>query len=527
MDNPQALADILWYLIPEMVLGAGACIVFLGGTVRGGRDLWALVSLVTLAAALIALFAGPGRGPVVAHLDSVPVLFDALSNFTRVLALATGVIFVLLSWNEVSDAHAADFHACLLVIIAGTGLVGAANDLVTLFIALELVSIPTYILLYVPRHDDASQEAAVKYFLLSIFASALLLFGFSYLYGITGTTNLHRLLALLNDQESVRALPALAPVALIMIVAGLGFRVTAAPFHFYAPDVYQGAPTVGAALLAYVPKIVGFAALVRVLGFVLPGDILPRGGRLLDDGIAYGGIGTSLSEQAPILFWFLAALTMFWGNLLALMQDNLKRLLAYSSIAHAGYMLITLATAPYLRERPGGADGVEALLYYLVAYGAMTVGAFAVLAYLSTAQRPVETTDDLAGLSSSHPLVALLMAVFLFSLIGIPLTAGFTGKFLVFFGAMAVEAEHAYLYWVLAFLGVVNAAIGGWYYLRLVAVMYLRNPLEPLTPRRNLPGLATIILCGVLTIGLSMPPASTWLLGVIRQAAQTAVVAQQ
>jgi NADH-quinone oxidoreductase subunit N len=350
-----------------------------------------------------------------------------------------------------------------------------------------------------------------------------LLFGFSYLYGITGTTNLHRLLGLLNGQESARALPALAPVALIMIVAGLGFRVTAAPFHFYAPDVYQGAPTVGAALLAYVPKIVGFAALVRVLGFVLPGDIAPR-----------VRIGEGLSEQVPILFWFLAALTMFWGNLLALMQDNLKRLLAYSSIAHAGYMLITLATAPYLREQSGGAagvggaDGVEALLYYLVAYGAMTLGAFAVLAYLSTAERPVETTDDLAGLSSSHPLVALLMAVFLFGLIGIPLTAGFTGKFLVFFGAMAVQTpDHAYLFWVLALLGVVNAAIGGWYYLRLIAVMYLRNPLEPLTPRRNLPGLATIVLCGVLTVGLSMPPASTWLLGVIRQAAQTAVVAQQ
>jgi NADH-quinone oxidoreductase subunit N len=525
MDNPQALAGILKYLVPEIILAAGACVVFLGGTVRGGRHLWASISLVTLVAALFALFRleftedalrAAARGRIVADLGSVPVLFDALANFTRVLALATGVVFVLMSWNEVSDAHAADFHACLLVIIAGTGLVGAANDLVTLFIALELVSIPTYVLLYVPRHDDASQEAAVKYFLLSIFASALLLFGFSYLYGITGTTNLYRLLDLLHGQESVRALPALAPVALIMIVAGLGFRVTAAPFHFYAPDVYQGAPTVGAALLAYVPKIVGFAALIRVLGFVLPGDIVPR-----------SHIGEGLSDQAPILFWFLAALTMFWGNLLALLQDNLKRLLAYSSIAHAGYMLITLATAPYLRERPGGVDGVEALLYYLVAYGAMTVGAFAVLAYLSTAERPVETTDDLAGLSTSHPLVALLMAVFLFSLIGIPLTAGFTGKFLVFFGAMAVEADHAYLYWVLALLGVVNAAIGGWYYLRLIAVMYLRNPLQPLTPRRNLPGFATIVLCGVLTVGLSMPPASTWLLGVIRQAARTAVIAQQ
>jgi NADH-quinone oxidoreductase subunit N len=187
-------------------------------------------------------------------------------------------------------------------------------------------------------------------------------------------------------------------------------------------------------------------------------------------------------------------------------QDNLKRLLAYSSVAHAGYMLITLATAPYLREGPAGPDGVEALLYYLAAYGAMTVGAFAVLAYLSTPERPVETTDDLAGLSRSHPLVALAMAVFLFSLIGIPLTAGFTGKFLVFFGAMAVQADHAYLYWLLALLGVINAAIGGWYYVRLIAVMYLRNP---------------------LTVGLAVPPGSTWLMQAVRSAAQTAPAVAQ
>src|SRR5262249_23655010 len=253
----------------------------------------------------------------------------------------------------------------------------------------------------------------------------------------------------------------------------------------------------------------GFVALLRVLGFVLPAGVQPRADM----------IGAGLSEQAPILFWFLAVITMTWGNLLGLLQDNIKRLLAYSSVAHAGYMLITLATAPYLRQSGSGADGVEALLYYLVAYALMTVGAFALLAYLSTAERSVETTDDLAGLSRSHPGLALMMVIFLFSLIGIPLTAGFMGKFLIFFGAMAVEPP--YLYWVLALIGVINAAIGGWYYLRLIAVMYLRQPLHPLTPRANLPGLATLILCAVLTVGLSVPPGSTWLLHFIREAAQT------
>ncbi len=512
MNDTQAhaLVGILAYLIPEMILGAGACLVFVGGTVRADRHLWGGAALAGFVAALAALHFGPGNGPAAsADLATVPVLFDSLANFGRCLAWLAGILFVLFSWNEVPDRQAAEWHACLLVLMAGVGLVASANDLVTMFLALEMISIPTYVMLYLPRHDDAAQEASLKYFLLSVFSSALVLFGFSYLYGMAGSTNLTQILQMLNGPETqARDIPVVAAIALVTIVAGLGFRVTAAPFHFYAPDVYQGAPTVGAALLAWVPKIAGFVALLRLLGYVLPVGVQPR-----------DLVGTALSEQVPILFWLLAVITMTWGNLLALLQDNLKRLFAYSSVAHAGYMLITLATAPYLRQNAGG---VEALLYYLVAYGVMTVGAFAVLAYVSTPERPVETTDDLAGLSRSHPGLALMLAIFLFSLIGIPLTAGFTGKFLVFFGAMAVGPDQTHLYWVLAFIGVINAAIGGWYYLRLVAVMYLRQPLEPVAPRRNLPGLAALIVCAVLTVGLSVPPGATWLLKQVREAAQTA-----
>ena len=505
MTDAQALplVNILVHLYPEMILGAVACLVFLGGTVRPDRHLWGGVALAGFVAALAALQFGPGAGPAANELATVPVLFDGLANFGRCLAWLAGIVFVLFSWNEVPDRQAAEWHACLLVLIAGIGLVAAANDLIALFLALEMISIPTYVMLYLPRHDEAAQEASLKYFLLSVFSSALVLFGFSYLYGMTGTTNLTQIATVLNIQDSARDIPLLGAAALITIVAGLGFRVTAAPFHFYAPDVYQGAPTVAAALLAWTPKAAGFVALLRVLGFVLPAGLQPR-----------DMIGTGLSEQVPILFWFLAVITMTWGNLLALLQDNVKRLLAYSSIAHAGYMLITLATAPYLRDQGAASDGVEALLYYLVAYGVMTVGAFAILAYLSTPERPVETADDLAGLSRSHPGLALMMAIFLFSLIGIPLTAGFAGKFLILFGAMAVE--HTSLYWMLALIGVVNAAIGGWYYLRLVAVMYLRQPLHPLAPRPNLPGMATLIVCTVLTVGLGVPPASTWLLKQVR-----------
>src|SRR5439155_11595835 len=268
---------------------------------------------------------------------------------------------VLFSWNEVPDRQSADYFGCLLLIVAGVSLAGAANDLIVLFLSLELISIPTYILLYLPKHDDASQEAAFKYFILSVFASALTLFGFSYLYGLAGTTNLAVLFDTLHRSDA-RDLPAVAHVAVIMVIAGLGFRITAVPFHFYAPDVYQGSPTVGAALLAYVPKVAGFAALLRVLGFVTPAEIEPSGGY----------IGMALSTQVPTVLWFLAVATMFLGNILALLQDNLKRILAYSSVAHAGYMLVALAVAPYLRGSGGtpDTDGVEAILYYLVAYGA-------------------------------------------------------------------------------------------------------------------------------------------------------------
>jgi NADH-quinone oxidoreductase subunit N len=505
-------------VVPEIVLGVTACILFVGGLFRSDRRLWGAVALLGLVGAGLALaFTGvtsvdEGDG-YQAALFAGPVVLDGLAIFVKVIAIGGGALLVLFSWNEVPDRQAADYHACLLLVLAGLSLTGTANELVTLFVALELISIPTYILLYLPRHDEASQEAALKYFLLSVFSSALLLFGFSYLYGLAGSTNLAVLLHTLNAAGTV---PALAQVALIMVLAGLGFRMTIVPFHFYAPDVYQGTATVLAAVLAFVPKASGFIALLRVLGFVLPAEIPPR----------HNLIGMALSEQVPILLWFLAAVSMTVGNLLALRQDNLKRLLAYSSVAHAGYMLIALAVAPYLRRSGLYPDGIESLLYYLVAYGCMTTGAFAVVAYLDIPERPVATVDDLAGLSGSHPGLALLMGVFLFSLIGIPLTAGFAGKLLIFFGAMgipsagprAVPAGYATLFRSLAVIGVINAAIGAWYYLRIMAAMYLRTAVVPMTRRWAWPGLTTIGLCAILTIGLALPPGSTWLMQIVRDA---------
>lgn len=530
-DFASALVMSFWQILPEIVLVVVSCVAFLGGLFRQQRQLWAGVSLGGIVLAGLAwrwiATTPPAPAPETQVLLLVsPVRMDGLAWFIRLLTLAVGAILVLFSWDEVGDRQAGDYYGCLLIVLAGLSLTGAANELVTLFLALELISIPTYIMLYLPKEDEAAQEAALKYFLLSIFSSAILLFGFSYLYGLAGSTHLGVIQHTLCNLHEAREIPVLAQAAMILVVAGLGFKITAVPFHFYAPDVYQGTATVLAGLLAVVPKIAGFAAMLRVLGFILPLEFAPlhRGSM----------IGTVLSEQVPILMWFLAAITMFLGNLLALLQDNLRRLLAYSSIAHAGYMLIAVASAPLLphpgSETIGGAavSGVQVLLFYLVAYGAMTIGAFAVLAYVDSPERPIETVDDLVGLGQTRPGLSLLLVIFLFSLIGIPLTAGFTGKLLIFYGALGVTTPgYATLFRVLALIGVINAAIGAWYYLKLMAVMYLRQAIaakRPVLQRNSLPKLAAIVICAILTVGLSIPPAANWLLQLGGLAAQSQLV---
>jgi NADH-quinone oxidoreductase subunit N len=492
------LKGVFRYIVPEAVLLAVACVLFLGGTIRrGNRHVWGGVALAGLALAAIATWFGPESNAGLVSTVS-PIWPDSLATFTRVLALVGGALLVLLSWDEAPDAVAGEFHACILLIAAGTALTGLANELITLFVALELISIPTYVMLYLPRADRPAQEAAVKYFLLSIFSSGFLLFGFSYLYGLTGTTNIPAILeAFAGSETSMAGPPALALVAVVMVVAGLGFRITAVPFHFYAPDVYQGAPTSGAALLAFVPKVAGFVALIRLLGYVGPIHDLVGGA-------AYKGL--TLNMQVPLLLWILAAISMTLGNVVALWQDNLQRILAYSSVANAGYMLIGLTAAPYLPANAAG--GVAAVLFYLVAYGAMTLGVFGVFALLNTGGRRVETVDDLAGLGRSHPGVAVLMALFLFSLIGLPLTAGFAGKFVLFWGAMEVwrqvPGDAGWLYLVLAVVGTLNAATGAYYYLRIVSVMYLREAVKPLPQPRPWPGMAVLWVCAVVTIWLGV-----------------------
>lgn len=504
----QTLTGVFRLVAPEIALVGTACVVFLFGCAYNRRRLWFLVSLLGVGLAVVLAAAVKTQMPPL--LTAAPVVPDAAAAFTRWFALAAALALLFLTWPEVSDRIAAEYYGCLLVAAAGVSLVGRANDLITLFLALELLSIPTYVLLYLPARERPNQEAAAKYFLLSVMSSAVLLFGFSYLYGLTGSTNVAVITTSLA-RANAEALSPMALLAITLVVAALGFRVTLAPFHFYAPDVYQGGPAGVVAQLAVLPKVAGFVAMARLLGLV-GGDPL----RLPFD----------TNSQLPLLLWILALLTMTLGNVLALLQDNLRRMLAYSGVAHGGYMLMGVVIACSLPDARGvpkvdlatgraigfagpGVGGVDALVVYLVAYALMTLGAFAVILYLSTPERPVDAIDDLAGVGRSHPVAAASMAVFLFSLIGLPLTAGFAGKLLLFVGAFTAPTSTpamGNLYRVMAVVAAVNAAVGAVYYLRVVGVMYLRSPLRPLPGSRAVPTLVASVVLAAATLVFGVYP---------------------
>ncbi|HWE35398.1 MAG TPA: NADH-quinone oxidoreductase subunit N [Isosphaeraceae bacterium] len=497
MTTFDVARQALTVLIPELIVVLAATAMMTAGAfVRLPRRTWAAFSAATLAVAVVALI-------LVRHVVPDPyasvVLNDPLSGYARLALLLTGLVVLAFAHDQVDDARASEFFGCLLMIDAGAMLVCAANEMVFLFAGLELVSIPTYLLLYLPRRNRETQEAATKYFFLSIFSSAFLLFGLAYLYGLTGLTNLRALAWVLEKQVQGEAVAKFGTIAVVFIMAGLGFRVAAVPFHFYAPDVYQGSPTVVAAVLAWVPKGIGFVAMIRALTAVLPvvGDVASKG---------------------LLLAWVLAAMTMILGNAVALLQNDLKRLLAYSSIAHAGYLLIGVAVAftnrlvgyPQGGGLIGGAfSGTEGILFYLAAYALMTLGAFGVIISLSSPERPVETVDDLAGLGRTHPAAALAMAFCLFSLAGVPPMAGFWGKLWIFSSAfLPVQGEDGgpSLRW-LAILGVLNAAAGAYYYLRIVVWMYFQPvPARPLSPRSSWPTTVAVGACATLSLALGLYP---------------------
>jgi NADH-quinone oxidoreductase subunit N len=479
-------------IVPEIILLVGVCVQFFIGPMlvsdageapRGLRNGWGLFSLLTI---LVAGFAWihAGLQPVQSGLFQT----GALLMYVRGLSLVGGFLLTLVLWNQIDDAHSAEAFACLLAILAGTNFVAAANDLITLFLALELVSIPTYVILYLGRPDRIGGEATVKYFLLSIFSSALVLYGMSWLYGVSGSTNFGAIQEVLTNRNP-HAGEGLLEIAFALLVAGLSFRIAAVPFHFYAPDVFQGTSASNAALLSFVPKVVGFAALLRILPL--------------------SGATTSVTQLIPEadakqLLAAIAIVTMFVGNLVALRQKHLYRLMAYSSIAHAGYMLIGLAIGDTL---PVG--GRQAILFYLAVYGLMTMGVFALLTAGGSEKHLLRTDNDLRGLSRVQPMIALLLAICLFSLTGLPPTAGFLAKLNLF---LVAWSDGTHIGHALAIVLAINAAISAYYYLRLVALMFLEPTGEPIPERRQLawaPCLAGVV-CSVATIALFVMPQWLW-----------------
>jgi len=388
-----------------------------------------------------------------------------------------------------------EYLGSLLAAVAGVMVVCNAADFALLFVGLELVSIPTYVMLCLGRSDAASREAAAKYFFLSVLASAVLLFGLSFLYGAAGTIKLSAVAAALNGTNPQPAgFSSFARPAAALIFAGLCFKIAAVPFHFYAPDVYQGTSHANAAFLSVVPKAAGFAAVARLLWIAAPGL----------DAVAWG------------MVLAVSVLSMTLGNVLALWQDDLRRMMAYSSIAQTGTMLLALAAALAPGVAAGGWNGFGALWFYLAVYAAATIGVFAMLEFPkgSTAApgragnqiapgraeshgtaeggRPTySNVDDLAGLGQYRPAVAAALALCLLSLTGIPPLAGFWGKLLAFGSALGVEngtgGSGAARPWFLAatIAGVLNAAVAAAYYLRVVGVMYFRGPASETIPTRS------------------------------------------
>jgi NADH-quinone oxidoreductase subunit N len=437
-------------------------------------------------------------------------LNDDLSFWARIVLLLTGLLLIGLAHDEPGEERAGEFFGALLMMDAGAMLVAAANDLVFLFVGLELVSFPTYLLLYLSRRNPTTLEAAAKYFFLSIFASGLFLYGLAFLYGATGISNLKAATFLMEKLPlNITANDAVARlqielVAIVFIMAGLCFRVTAVPLHFYAPDVYQGSPLCIAALLAWVPKAVGFLAMIRVLTSVF-------------------STSPELVRKAIIISWVIAAASLILGNFVALLQQDLKRLLAYSSIAHAGYLMIGVTVAFANGQRHTAMyQGSEAILFYLVAYVLMTLGVFGVILALTFADRPVERVDDLAGVGWSHPYLAIAMSVCLLSLSGVPPLAGFWGKFQIFAGALAAEtADESQAFVVLAIIAALCTAVGAYYYLRIVVVMYFSPARQAIQVRGGWPVAVSVGACAGLTVlfGLFWTPVAN----TVRSAARAAV----
>lgn len=455
-------------LLPETILTVMGTVLMVLNPFVGPRRQSAFghLSLAALLAALAgAVYAYATPGPAFSGM----LVVDGFATFFRILVIAVGILTVLASYRFLAreGVETGEYHALLLYSIVGQCVMVTANELIMIFIGLEISSIASYVLAGYLRDDKRSNEAALKYFLLGSFATAFFLYGVALAYGLTGSANLAAIRGLITGGQGAPA-PAMLGIAAALMFVGLGFKVSGAPFQMWAPDVYQGAPTPVTAFLSAGPKAAAFAVFLRI--FMTAFEPIGRG-------------------WEPLV-WLSALLSMTIGNFAALTQSNVKRLLAYSSIAHAGYVLVALAARSEI--------GTAAAMFYLAAYALMNIGAFGVVVHLSGKGERFQNVDDFAGLGARQPLTAAMLSIFLLSLIGVPLTGGFFGKFYIFKAAL-----DSHLIW-LTVLGLLNSAVAAYYYLRILVMMYMHEPseaaanAEPLSPSLGaaliLPALGTLIL---------------------------------
>lgn len=495
--------SVVGLLLPEILLCVGAIGALFLGLSKEFRGRAAAWSILFFAGAMYATFqlatsASGDETFAVASLHSGPLV-----HYVRMIAYAIGILVVLACQHVPEDEERGEFFSLIMFSFVGIALTAIANDLVLLFLALELVSVPTYILIGLSRRDIRAQEAAGKYFFLGAFAAAMTLYGFSFLYGAAGTMTIFSDIATRahgsGQYESIAAWFAagglhdrmhdpLLIIGLVLSLGGLAFKLAAVPLHFYVADVYQGAAAPVTGMLGFVPKIAGLIAIVHLLSIV------------------QWQIGNTSIYWA---LWIIAAATMTVGNTLAFMQYNIKRMLAYSSVAHSGYMLMALLAGP---GKGDGAspmrNGVAAMLFYIAIYGAMNLGAFLVLSWFrkpgtDDADESAEMLDDLAGAARRHPWAGLAMALCALGLMGFPLTGGFLGKLYLFssvFSATTDMPQHSTSLIVLVVIGMFNAAIGAAYYLRIVAACYWQEPTGKVKPSSSVALRLALAACAIVVL---------------------------
>ena len=468
---PAEQLQNLHRLAPEIVLCLFGIVIMIADPILGPakqRALGWLAFVGTLVALASVRLMALDQGMAYNNLISA----DPFSIFVHVVVIGSAALTILgsMQYLEQEGIQRGEYYSLVLFAAAGMGILAGANELVTAFIGLEMSSISTYILAGFRRRATKSNEASLKYFILGSFATAFFLYGIAMVYGSTGTTRIDLVQDALEKLITAQGrLDSLSIIGLALIFVGLGFKVVAAPFQIYGPDVYEGAPTPVTALLASGPKAATFALMLRIF---------------------YVGFGTANNLWFWAI-WISAILTMCLGNFAAVVQTNVKRMLAYSSIAHAGYILVAFAASTVY--------GVAAVLFYLAAYSLMKVGAFLVVTHLGQRDESRLEITDYAGLGTRQPVLAVCFSLFLFSLLGLPATGGFLGKFFAFQAALDSR-----IVWLVV-IAAINSVIGAFYYLRVIVAMYFWEPSKDYTPTRVAPALTVALIvaaAGTLYLGI-------------------------